>query len=78
MIPILVVKSEDGDLYHLRMDRPFSQPIAKLITVLSSKSDENPRMIGSMWIEEMTEEAYSKIDSLGDALREAPSFITNE
>jgi hypothetical protein len=77
-LTVLVVKDETGRLYHLRVDRPFERPLAKLMSALSlSNKGQSPRMIASVWIEELNEEEYHNIDKafLDPKL---PSFVTTE
>lgn len=75
MFPVLVLKDKQGKLYHLRMDRPFESKLAKLITLLSEGTD-SPRMMGSLWVEDMTEERYNQLDVI-TGINQLPTFINN-
>ena len=75
---VMVIKDACGQLYHLRMDKPFERPLSKLMTALAQENkQETPRTIAMVWAEDMTEIEYEEIDK---ALLPAklPSFVTTE
>lgn len=77
-IPILVVKDTLGELYQMRMDRPYERYLSQLLTNLAGiNPQESPRELASIWIEEMTEEAYKSIKACTVISNKAPNFVTS-
>ena len=82
-IDVLVVQVQPtGELFHMRMDKPYESFLAKIITaVVMSAEDpnESPRSVANIWIERMTEEAYQNIPATSSAhsITKLPSFVTN-
>ena len=77
-IKVLVIKDTEGQLYHLRMDKPFERPLSKLMVGLAhGDSPESPRSLASVWLELLTEDEYQEIDKavLSPSI---PHFVTTE
>jgi hypothetical protein len=64
-------------MYHVRMDRPFEQPLAKLFTALVERSKEEgtPREIAVAWVEDMDLEQYQSIGRVD--MSQLPTFVQN-
>jgi len=78
MIEVLVCKDTNGQLYQLRMDKPFERPLAKLITAVANESRQQgaPRELASIWVEEMTIEEYNNIEQVHTG--GLPTFVQND
>jgi len=75
---VLVIKDVLGNLFHMRMDRPFERYLAQLLVNRSDiNSDESPRELANLWIEDMTQEEYDNIDGESVIVAKLPHFVTS-
>jgi hypothetical protein len=77
-IPVLVCKDVEGQLYHIRMDKPFERAISKLMVALADiENEESPHSVCTMWLEHMTQEDYDRLDNI--LLKPSlPTYINSE
>ena len=78
MIPVIVVKVGLGEVYHLRIDKPFESHLARLfIAIANSIKDKKDSKTIKVKFTMMEEEKYLKIPSTNN-FSSIPRFILNE